>query len=64
MRLIYDMIGVIIVAAGTIAAVTGDFAVDGGGVATCQRTRDAWGCRTRGNSSGSTPIISWSSSVS
>ena len=63
MRLISGMIGVIIVAVGTIAVATGDFAVDGG-VATCQRTRDAWGCRTRGNSSGSTPIISWSSSVS
>ena len=31
MRLIYGMIGVIIVAVGTIAVVTGDFAVDGGG---------------------------------
>lgn len=30
MRLIYGMIGVIIVAVGTIAVVTGDFAVDGG----------------------------------
>lgn len=31
MRLICGMIGVIIVAVGTIAVVTGDFAVDGGG---------------------------------